>query len=85
MSSEEGPTWNEKEEFFRNSPKSIYFHELSKINEMKKKKRKKHQNQNLTPFCPKTREPDFSRTRGFRRKFSNNMLFHFKHISNEIN
>ena len=34
----EGPTWNEKEEFFRNSPKSIYFHELSKINEIKKKR-----------------------------------------------
>ena len=40
MSSEEGPTWNEKEEFFQNSSKSISFHELSKINEIKKKQKK---------------------------------------------
>ena len=54
-----------RKNFFQNSSKSIYCHELSKINEKKRQKKTFfYKNQNLTPFCPKTGKSDFSRKIG---------------------
>ena len=66
---------------FKMHQKVFIFTNYQKLTKLRIKNYKNH---NLTPFCPKTREPDFCRTCGFHRKFSNNMLFHFKYISNEI-